>query len=81
MRNDLQKKNDAVKSLNAVDLSPVVISQEGTLRLNDEKANRAEIEFFNVLLDALVTRDVLDTISDAFILSLIEIAANAYEQP
>ena len=77
--NDLQKKNDAGKSLNAVDLSPVVNSQEGTLRLNDEKANRAEIEFFNVLLDALVTRDVLDTISDAFILSLIEIAANAYK--
>lgn len=77
--NDLQKKNDAGKSLNAVDLSPVVISQEGTLRLNDEKANRAEIEFFNVLLNSLVKRDVLDTISDAFVLSLIETAANAYK--
>ena len=77
--NDLQKKNDAGKSLNTIDLSSIVITQEGTLTLNDNKANRTEIEFFNVLLNSLVKRDILDTISDAFILSLIENAANAYK--
>lgn len=43
--NDLQKKNDAGKSLNAVDLSPVVISQEGTLRLMMRKRTVLKLSF------------------------------------
>lgn len=77
--NDLQKKNDAGKSLNAVDLTHVMVAHDGTIVLNEENASSAEIEFFNLLLNAIVKRDVLDTISDAFILSLIEDTANAYK--
>ena len=77
--NDLQKKNDAGKSLNAVDLTHVMVAHDGTIALNEENASSAEIEFFNLLLNAIVKRDVLDTISDAFILSLIEDTANAYK--
>lgn len=77
--NELQKKNDAGKSLNAVDLTHIIVVPDGTLVLNDENASNAEIEFFNVLLSFLLDRDVLETISDAFILSLIEKAANSYK--
>ena len=77
--NDLQKKNDAGKSLNAVDLTHVMVAHDGTIALNEENANSAEIEFFNLLLNAIVKRDVLDTISAAFILSLIDDPAAAYK--
>lgn len=77
--NDLQKKNEAGKSFNTVDLTHIMIALDGTITLNEENANNAEIEFFNVLLNTLIKRDILDHISDALILSLIENAANSYK--
>ena len=79
MVNDLQKKYDAGKSLKAVDLTPIKVNSDGTIVLSEVNANNAEIEFFNVLLTALVKRDRLDAISDVSILSLIENVAKDYK--
>lgn len=77
--NDLQKKYEAGKTLNKVDLSPIILTPENILRIEDSNADVAEIEFFNVLLKDIVERDSLLPISDALILSLIEKAANEYK--
>lgn len=77
--NDLQKRFDAGKSLNIVDLEPIKYSKENFLQLDNSTVNTAEMEFFNVLLRIAINRDSLEPISDAFILSLIENAANEYK--
>lgn len=77
--NDLQKRFDAGKSLNIVDLEPIKYSKENFLQLDNSTVNTAEMEFFNVLLRIAINRESLEPISDAFILSLIENAANEYK--
>lgn len=77
--NDLQKKFDQGKSLNTVDLSSIEYAQESGLELKGASEDDAELEYFNVLMKTIVGRDTLDTISDPFILSLIEKSANAYK--
>lgn len=77
--NDLQKKFDAGKSLNVVELAPLKYSLDGSIQLDNATADTAEIEFFNVLLRIIIERNSLEPISDAFVLSLIEDAANEYK--
>lgn len=77
--NDLQKKFDAGKSLNTVDLTPIKISSSGFVQIVDPSFDIAELEFFNVLLKLIIERTVLEPISDAYILTLIEDAANEYK--
>lgn len=77
--NDLQRKFYTNKSLNTIDLTPLKYTLSGILLLEDATADKTEIEFFNVLLRILIERDTLEPISDAYILSLIENAANAYK--
>lgn len=78
--NDLQKKFDAGKSLNVVELAPLKYSLNGSIQLDNATADTAEIEFFNVLLRIIIERNSLEPISDAFVLSLIEDAANEYKE-
>lgn len=77
--NDLQKKFDHGKTLNIVDLSGIGYAKESGLELKGTSEDDAELEYFNVLMKAIVGRDTLDTISDPFILSLIENSAIAYK--
>ena len=77
--NDLQKKFDQGKSLNIVDLSGIAYTQKSGLELKGASEDFAELEYFNVLMKTIFVRDTLETISDPFILSLIEKSANAYK--
>lgn len=77
--NDLQKKYDQGKSLNTVDLSGIAYTRESGLELKVASEDKAELEYFNVLMRTIVDRDTLETISDPLILSLIENSANTYK--
>lgn len=77
--NDLQKKFNQGKSLNTVDLSGIAYTQESGLELKGTSEDVAELEYFNVLINTIVGRDTHDTISEPFILSLIENSAKAYK--
>lgn len=77
--NDLQKKFDQGKSLNTVDLSGIAYTQESGLELKGESEDKAELEYFNVLMKTIIGRETIETISDPFILSLIEKSANTYK--
>lgn len=77
--NDLQKKFEQGKSLNAVDLSSVAYTQKSGLELKGSSEENAELEYFDVLMKTITRRDTLETISDPFILSLIENSAIAYK--
>ena len=77
--NDLQKKLDQGKSLNSVDLSSIVYTQESGLELKGASEDNAELEYFKVLMKTIVGRDTLEIISEPFILSLIENSAIAYK--
>lgn len=77
--NDLQKKFDQGKSLSIVDLSKIVYAQESGLGLTGVLEDNAELEYFNVLMNTILGRETLETISDQLILSLIEDSANAYK--
>lgn len=77
--NDLQKKFDAGKSLNKVDLTCLKLCSDGSILLDDTSYDKAETEFFNVLLKHIIGRNTLEPISDAYILSLIENAVNEYK--
>ncbi len=77
--NDLQKKFDQGKVINTVDLSCIAYTQESGLKLKGTSEDNAELEYFNVLMDTIVGRDSLETISDPFILSLIENSAITYK--
>ena len=77
--NDLQKKFDQGKSLSTVDLSGIKYTQESGLEIKGISEDIAELEYFNVLIKTVLSRDTLETISDPFILSLIENSANAYK--
>lgn len=79
--NDIYKKFEASKSLNTVNLAPIQTAPNRTLSLNDVAVdNKAEIEFFNTLLKIIIERDTLESVSDSYILSLIELAANEYKR-
>ena len=77
--NDLQKKFDQGKSLNAVDFSCIEYTQEYGLELREASEDNAELEYFNVLIKTIVSRETLETISEQFILSLIEKSAIAFK--
>ena len=77
--NDLQKKFENKKPLNKVNLAPISIDTNGSLVLNDPTVDNIEIEFFNILLYIIINRNTLEPISDFYILSLIEHAANEYK--
>ncbi len=77
--NDLQKKVQIGKTLNEVNLVPINIAADGILILNDLTIEKSEIEFFNTLLKIIINRDTLEPISDFYILSLVERAANEYK--
>ena len=77
--NDLQKKFDQAKSLNAVDFSCIEYTQEYGLELREASEDNAELEYFNVLIKTIVSRETLETISEQFILSLIEKSAIAFK--
>lgn len=77
--NDLQKKFDQGKSLNAVDFSCIEYTQEYGLELRETSEDNAELEYFNVLIKTIVSRETLETISEQFILSLIEKSAIAFK--
>ena len=77
--NDLQKKIEAGKTLNAVELAPLKYYSNGIIQLDDSAVDIAEMEFFNVLLRIIIDRNTLRPISDAYILSLIEDAAKEYK--
>ena len=47
--------------------------------MNDLTIEKSEIEFFNTLLKIIINRDTLEPISDFYILSLVERAANEYK--
>ena len=74
--NDLQKKFDQGKSLNA---SCIEYTQEYGLELREASEDNAELEYFNVLIKTIVSRETLETISEQFILSLIEKSAIAFK--
>lgn len=77
--NDLQKKFDQGKSLNAVDFSCIEYTQEYGLELREASEDNDELEYFNVLIKTIVSRETLETISEQFILSLIEKSAIAFK--
>lgn len=77
--NELQKKFDQCKSLNMVDLSSITYSQESGIEIKESSQDIAELEYFNVLMKTIVGMETLETISDPFILSLIENSANVYK--
>lgn len=77
--NDLQKKFEAGKCLKVVDLAPLDYSREGMVRLENSTYDSAEVELFNILLRIIFNKTALEPISDAFILTLIEDAANEYK--
>ena len=77
--NELQKKFDQGKSLNAVDFSCIEYTQEYGLELKVASEDNAELEYFNVLIKTIVGRETLETISEQFILSLIEKSAIAFK--
>lgn len=77
--NDLQKKLEAGKSLNMVNLAPLKYSTESLVQLETSTHDIAEVELFNILLRIIFNRTALQPISDAFILTLIEDAANEYK--
>lgn len=76
---DLQKKFDQGKSLNAVDFSCIEYTQEYGLELREASEDNDELEYFNVLIKTIVSRETLETISEQFILSLIEKSAIAFK--
>lgn len=77
--NNLQKKFDQGKSLNAVDFSCIEYTQEYGLELREASEDNDELEYFNVLIKTIVSRETLETISEQFILSLIEKSAIAFK--
>ena len=77
--NNLQKKFDQGKSLNAVDFSCIEYTQEYGLELREASEDNDELEYFNVLIKTIVSRETLETISEPFILSLIEKSAIAFK--
>lgn len=77
--NDLQKKFDEGKSLNIVNLSDIAYAQESGLELKGVSEDNAELEYFNVLMNTILGRETLETISDQLIMSLIENSVNAYK--
>lgn len=77
--NNLQKKFDQGKSLNAVDFSCIEYTQEYGLELREASEDNDELEYFNVLIKIIVSRETLETISEQFILSLIEKSAIAFK--
>lgn len=77
--NDLQKKFDQGKSLNAVDFSCIEYTQEYGLELREASEDNDELEYFNVLIKTIVSRETLETISEQFILSLIEKSAIVFK--
>lgn len=60
-------------------MTPIKISSSGFVQIVDPSFDIAELEFFNVLLKLIIERTVLEPISDAYILTLIEDAANEYK--
>lgn len=77
--NDLLKKFDTVKSLNNVDLAPLKYFTDGMIQIQNERIDKAEIDFFNILLRIIIKRNSQTPISDAYILTLIENAAKEYK--
>ena len=77
--NDIQKRFDQGKSLSIVDLSGIKYTQESGLELKGTSVDIAELEYFNVLIKTILSRETLEPISDPLILSLIENSANAYK--
>lgn len=76
--NDIIKKYESSKSLNDVKLNTINYSN-GKLSISSANPNDAELEYFNVLLNVILTQKEIETISDTYILSLIEKSANKYK--
>lgn len=77
--NDLLKVFDANKTLNNVDLTHLKYNTEGYIQLEEINNCSAEVDFFNVLIKAILERNALAPISDASILLLIKETANKYK--